>query len=732
MSLLNRNCLSLLVFFLLISFVLPSNIFASEIFSTWNISQNLPYPLASHQSISHDNQALIFGGSVATGNSHNEIVLGVPEIDGEINTWNSSVLGTSPTALIWHSVVTKGNNIYILGGREENEGTVKDSVNKTFRGVINNNTISWSPSSFLPKPLSLGATAIVDNKIYFAGGFAGNLYNNKIYVSNIDNTGELSQWTESGNLPSALIGHGLVEKNGMLYLIGGYTGSTYSKKVYKATPDSNGIISAWQVLEDLPTAVYRGAYGVKDNYIFTIAGGDINGQLDKVYYSSFNLDGTVTPWTTSSFLVPEKMTGSSATIVGDYIYLIGGFSDNTGYLDTVYYSKLSTSTNTNLPVPLLKQTDPVWKNSTYDNAPLWSPANVTIGSWGCAITSAAMVFQYHGINKLPNNDSLNPAAINSWLNSQPDGYVESGWVNWIALSRLSRLAKLSGNNPSFAFDAFEYTRSGFDTTELKDKLSLHLPGILEVPGHFIVAKGTTDTSFLINDPYYSRDKLSDGYNNSYTSLGTFTPSNTDLSYILLTSPNSLSLKLKTSSESAIITSFTQQPISSATPSAKPAGKPFTMLLSPKPLSGNYLIEITGTPKTLYTLQVYLYDSQGEVQKIPITGFIPSNSLNTVSFTYNNTGSSSAKIQRLITFKSTLEDIQIGTNMKLISKEISPSLTQLISNAEILSKKQLTKTQAKQVLKTFEDIINKWKGTPALSETAAKILLEDVLFLKTSF
>ena len=98
-----------------------------------------------------------------------------------------------------------------------------------------------------------------------------------------------------------------------------------------------------------------------------------------------------------------------------------------------YYPKWS---STDLNVPPLKQISDPWQNQVYDSANLWSPLNPTINRWGCALTSAAMVFQYHGLTKLPDNTTLDPGTVNAWLKTQLDGYVGNGYVNWLALSRL--------------------------------------------------------------------------------------------------------------------------------------------------------------------------------------------------------------------------------------------------------------------------------------------------------
>src|SRR3990172_2231513 len=89
-----------------------------------------------------------------------------------------------------------------------------------------------------------------------------------------------------------------------------------------------------------------------------------------------------------------------------------------------------TPQNYYLSVPNLKQYSSPWGLQIYDSATLWT-TDPYISRWGCGLTSAAMVLQYH-------NHGVNPGTLNSWLNTQPDGYIRNGLVNWLAVSRFTK------------------------------------------------------------------------------------------------------------------------------------------------------------------------------------------------------------------------------------------------------------------------------------------------------
>lgn len=71
-----------------------------------------------------------------------------------------------------------------------------------------------------------------------------------------------------------------------------------------------------------------------------------------------------------------------------------------------------------LPVDLYRQGDPRWNKD-----PLaWGQDGNTIGSHGCALTSAAMILFYYGID-------TEPQSLNHFLQKH-EGYTPEGWLKW--------------------------------------------------------------------------------------------------------------------------------------------------------------------------------------------------------------------------------------------------------------------------------------------------------------
>lgn len=198
------------IIFVFLSIVLfPGQIFAVDITNQW-FSTTPIYPSASHVSFSFGNKIYIVGGSAATGQSHFDVISNIPNSDGTLNSWINET--NLPVAPIFHSVARKDDNVYIIGGREENSGSINDFIPKVYLGRLNQDGSinNWQEQNPLPKKLGMGAAAIIGDRIYFAGGFNNNEISNKVYSASINADGTLGSWIESGVMPQSKFGFGMV------------------------------------------------------------------------------------------------------------------------------------------------------------------------------------------------------------------------------------------------------------------------------------------------------------------------------------------------------------------------------------------------------------------------------------------------------------------------------------------------------------------------------------------
>ena len=375
-----------------------------------------------------------------------------------------------------------------------------------------------------------------------------------------------------------------------------------------------------------------------------------------------------------------------------------------------------------LNVPSIKQTNNLWKNQTYDSANIWNSSDPSINAWGCALTSAAMVFKYHGINKLPDGKNLDPGSLNEWLKKQKDGYIGNGALNWLALSRLSKQAK---NINGLSFNALEYTRTnGYDPNKLTEALNNNLPGILREPGHFVVGKGIAGGTFSINDPYYSRTSLSD-YGNTFQNLGVYTPSSTDLSYIMLTVGINTDIQLLDSGGNSVGEIFLEESIVNPENSAQNNGN-MKILYLQKPAEDDYRIVLNSAGDPDYELKVYLYDKNGDVFTRTETGALLSEQNITIPLHFDG---QEELYPHKVTFLSTTLDIERLYKQRRITKiSVKRDLGKKLARA-FVQKILHNEERELEYLMEFEEILNENNGTKILP-TAYEILLYDVNYLET--
>lgn len=687
---------------------------SNELLNSWISSPKiLPNQIASHNSVFLNNKLFIFGG--ANNDDFNQVFSAGSNSDGSLDDWLS--VNNLPETRYWASRAVSGNRIYLLGGAKFDGSTTYAKT--VYSALGNNGSLSnWQILTAMPSAAAQGGAVVVGNYLYYMGGRNDTGNRQDIFYAPINTNGTLGAWVTSAiSLPAPMFAMGIGAYQNNIYVVGGVANGVVVKKVYKTVVNpANGALSAFIEVDALPHD-YNGTNQtlIVDNKIITVGGGDNNGPIKNVFYTDINPDGTLSGWQESAYPLPVANGGGAVGFGNGYLYFTGGYSG--GYTDKVYYTKLNLDTILNVPV--LKQTDSAWGSQLYDSANLWaSLGHQGLTQWGCALTSAAMVFNYHGITKLPDGTALNPGTLNTWLKTQKDGYVDAGLVNWLALSRLSKLAK--AKNPNFAYDALEYIRTGFNATQLTADLKNNIPDILEQPGHFIVAKATNGNTFGINDPFYARTLLSE-YGNSAISMGKFTPSNTDLSYIMLTAPEGINITVSQGLGNHVGTAFTQQPLDEDGGTLK-SGKPINFYYVEKPGNGSYSVRLSGNTTSQYSLQSYIYNKDGNVTATTHKGILGSTSSDTLTI-------SGLTIKPDYTFDTLIADLDLlYAQKKITSLAVYSALKIKAQQAKAAAGDK--KALAKSFLQSFIIELDTNKKRTVL-EDAWQILSPEVLFLKNS-
>src|SRR5207237_337286 len=131
------------------------------------------------------------------------------------------------------------------------------------------------------------------------------------------------------------------------------------------------------------------------------------------------------------------------------------------------------------------------------------------------------------------------------------------------------------------------------------------------------------TTYDINDPYYSRNTLQDGYSNTFLTLGEYIPSFTNLSYILLLSDPCLGVTLEQNNTSTG-SSYIKNTITYPNNPSQTKGNPTRFTYLQHPSTGTYTVHILSSLTKDFTLSGYLYDTGGNVQPFSLNGSAGSN------------------------------------------------------------------------------------------------------------
>lgn len=318
-----------------------------------------------------------------------------------------------------------------------------------------------------------------------------------------------------------------------------------------------------------------------------------------------------------------------------------------------------------------KQIDPQWSTQEYDTATKWSE-NPTIGRWGCAMTSAAMILRHHNISHLPESVSnpdlanleITPSTLNQWLLSQADGYVGSGLLNWMAVTRLTEAYSQDNGTPKL-----EYNRiNGSSLDTAKNQLAQRQPVIFEVPGHFLVGNGIVfpdsdleDAQIL--DPAFEYDFLSQ-HTGGLLSTRTLEASFTDLSYLLLVHDPELEVRLYDDQGDFIPESerFLEQ-ISDPTPGSSELSPPQVVQQIAQPSSGKYKVEVSQSELGPFELDFWAYDTQANPTDLSQNGWVGTEPL-TFELSYNKDGTSN--LVQDMSFTQLRQDVSMLYDLKALS------------------------------------------------------------------
>jgi N-acetylneuraminic acid mutarotase len=248
-----------------------------------------------------------------------------------------------PVPLAGLRAVSAGKRIYVLGGITGKDALGVREVLVTT--VEKGGKLSpWRKLVPLPAPAALGSAVMAQGRIYYLGGSSRdgmqNIYNTA-WSAKVRKDGTLESWRNEAELPTRLMNHAAAERNGTLYVLGGFNGQDYTASVFYASIGADGRLSEWRTSSTkYPHRVGREGLVPVGGSLLALGGvwSDSQGvhSSSLVMRAAFSPDGDVTGWEDEGVKVysyPLRFSlGEQATALdANYVYMFGGSnSDGSG------------------------------------------------------------------------------------------------------------------------------------------------------------------------------------------------------------------------------------------------------------------------------------------------------------------------------------------------------------------------------------------------------------------
>jgi len=220
--------------------------------------------------------------------------------------------------------------------------------------VASNPTVSWTTGTSLPGELGASQAIVTSNRVYLLGGYTGSTFVSTVYTAPINADGTLGTWTTGTSLPGALSTSQAIVTSNRVYLLGGYNGSAYVSTVYTAPINADGTLGTWTTGTSLPGALGESQAIVTSSRVYLMSGNNGSTHISTVYTAPINEDGTLGTWTTGTSL-PGVLSLSQAIVTSSRVYLLGGYNGSTT-VSTVYTAPINAdgtlgtwTTGTSLP-----------------------------------------------------------------------------------------------------------------------------------------------------------------------------------------------------------------------------------------------------------------------------------------------------------------------------------------------------------------------------------------------
>ncbi len=227
-----------------------------------------------------------------------------------------------PTARTSLAAAATGGLVYAMGGF--NFLQVPDRPLDVVE-IYDPEADSWSVGPPLPEPRGAAAAAVVDGKIYLAGGYAyegtADWYSARLDVFDP----QTGAWTQLPSMPTPRSLPGVAALDGKVFVIAGRNDSGKSLTQVDAVESYDPVSWTWTAMNPLPEPVEAAAATTAGGSLFFAGGwdGTMTGYLNRL----LEYDPAGDTWGVGPCLGEVRCSLAAATLWGRYAFFVGGYLD---------------------------------------------------------------------------------------------------------------------------------------------------------------------------------------------------------------------------------------------------------------------------------------------------------------------------------------------------------------------------------------------------------------------
>ncbi len=193
---------------------------------------------------------------------------------------------------------------------------------------------SWEKRTSAPLFRSESSAAVLDGKIYIAGGLAGKTS----FYTEITRSFEVydpaaDSWKELSPLPRALHHVALASAHGHVYLTGGYSALDFvpnTKNTWAYDPATD----SWAAIADLPAPRAAHSMATVNDVIYLVGG------VTSASTALWSYDPTTDKWDTHHQPMPTAREHLAVAVLDGKLYAVGGETPNSNGSGTETYQRL--------------------------------------------------------------------------------------------------------------------------------------------------------------------------------------------------------------------------------------------------------------------------------------------------------------------------------------------------------------------------------------------------------